>query len=695
MSVLSISQEKCRQCYRCVQGCPTNALKIDDRKVKRIEERCILCGACYKHCPHDAIIAHTGVDQVVELLQKGEKLVACLDPTFPAVLDKGTPGQLVTALKKLGFKEVWESACGGKLVIREYQKYLDGSDKVSCISSFCPSLVLYIEKYIPELVDHLVPVVSPMVAAGMLVKQLRGRETKVVFIGSCLSRIRERMDGHSKGVVDYVLTYHDIRNMLYAKGINREDQAASDFDGPRPDRGRLLSIPSGLSQSIGFDQSLLNLDFVVANGSDRAIRAIQQLQDGTIKAKFLDLLFCKGCIDGPMVDKKISGPSRRQIVANFIKSQRKKVKKTKKAQLDQPTGLNLKRTFSAKSISSPEPEEAQIQAVLRKLHKVYPDQNLDCGACGHDTCRGNAVAVIQGFSELEMCPHYLTRRMRSLYTRLEKSHKELKESHDELGQAQRQLIQTEKMASMGQLAAGVAHELNNPIGTITLFGSILQKELAHNKKWEQDIGLIIQEAERAAKIVKDLLNFSRETQVIPGLVDLNKLIEEALSLLVKQSLFHNIQVKKDLDQNIPTTFADADLLKQVFLNIILNGAQAMEGDGALFINTQFIKESKRIRIQIKDNGMGIPKKNLPRLFDPFFTTKEKGTGLGLAIVYGIVSKHKGSIKVESKEGKWTNFVILLPVLDRKEWMKGKKHVVPIGQEQGGKEREVQSKSLIG
>lgn len=294
-----------------------------------------------------------------------------------------------------------------------------------------------------------------------------------------------------------------------------------------------------------------------------------------------------------------------------------------------------------------------------------------------------------------MCPHYLTRRMRSLYTRLEKSHKELKESHDELGQAQRQLIQTEKMASMGQLAAGVAHELNNPIGTITLFGNILQKELAHNKKWEQDIGLIIQEAERAAKIVKDLLNFSRETQVIPGLVDLNKLIEEALSLLVKQSLFHNIQVKKDLDQNIPTTFADADMLKQVFLNIILNGAQAMEGDGILFINTQFIKESKKIRIQIKDNGMGIPNKNLPRLFDPFFTTKEKGTGLGLAIVYGIVSKHKGSIKVESKEGKGTNFIILLPVLDQKEWMKGKKHVVPIRQKQGGKEREVQSKGLIG
>lgn len=631
----------------------------------------------------------------MELLQTGEKVVACLDPSFPAVLDRGIPGQLVTALKKLGFQEVWESAFGGDLVIQEYKKYLGQKKEISYISSFCPSLVLYIEKFAPNLVDQLVPVVSPMIATGMSVKQIMGANTKVVFISSCISRVWERIDERSKRVVDYILTYHDITKILEMKGIDREKQDFSDFSGPQASNGRFLSISGGMTQCVGFDMNLLNLDFVVATGPARVMRAIQQLQDGTIQAKFLDLLFCKGCINGPIVDKNISGPSRKQIVVNFIKSQHKKDRSNQRNKANQLSNINLKRAFSARDVSLPEREEAEIQAVLKKLHKTYPNHNLDCGTCGYNTCHEKAIAIVQGLAEIEMCPHYLMEQLRGIYSRLEKSHKQLKSSHTKLEHAQKQLFQTEKMASLGQLAAGVAHELNNPLGTITLFGRILKKELSHNKRWEKDINLIVQEAERAAKIVKDLLSFSRETKIKPGLVNLNSLIEEALSLLIKKSLFHNIDVQKDLDSRIPITFADADFLKQVFLNIILNGAQAMDGYGALIIRSMVAQNDKEIQIQIEDSGGGIPKENLPRLFDPFFTTKKKGTGLGLALAYGIVSKHKGSIKVKSKVGEGTTFIINLPVLDQKEWIKGKNQIVDMRQAQGGKEHETQSKDLIG
>lgn len=696
MFPLSISKEKCRQCYRCVEGCPAHALKIDKGKVKRIENRCVFCGACYKNCPHGAITAHTGVDQVLKFLEAGEKVVACLDPTFPAVLDRGTPGQLVTSLKKVGFQEVWESAIGGDLIIQAYNQWLArNNNKGSCLSSFCPSLVLYIEKYVPQLASQLVPVVSPMIATGLLVKKLRGQETKVVFIGSCISRIWERSDQNIKGAVDCVLTYHDIPHILEKKGIIREKQEPSNFDGPQARYGRILSIAGGLSKCIGFDQDLLNLDFVVAAGSERAIRAIQQLQDGTIRSKFLDLLFCKGCIDGPIVDKNISGPSRRQIVVDFEKSQKKKGRRTKSLGANLSNNLSLKRNFTLRDTSLPEPGEAKIQAVLTKMHKTYPDHNLDCGKCGYNTCREQAIAIVQGLGEMEMCPHYLLEQLQGLYSRLEKSHQQLKNSHRDLEQAQRQLIQSEKMASLGQLAAGVAHELNNPLGTITLFGGILKKKLIGNKKWEKDITLIVQEADRAAKIVKDLLSFSRETKVKPGLVNVNNIIEEALSLMLKQSIFHNIYVHKDLDSSIPDTFADADLLKQAIFNIVLNGAQAMDGRGIMTIKSQAINNGKEMQIKIVDTGKGIPKKYLPRLFDPFFTTKEKGTGLGLALVYGIVSKHKGSIKVESELGKGTTFIITLPVLDQKKWMKGEKGIVPMKKGQGGKRSEIQRKNLIG
>jgi two-component system NtrC family sensor kinase len=695
MAFLSISRKKCRRCYRCIRECPTNALKIDNGAVVRIESRCVLCGTCFKNCPHDAVIHHTGIDKVIKGLDEGQRFVACVAPTFPAVLDVGTPGQLVTALKKLGFHEVWESAVGGDLVFKEYKKWLLQNNDKFWISSFCPSLVLYVEKFAPQFVERLVPVISPMAAVGMTIKELRGSDIKVVFIGACISRIHERMSPHIHGAVDFVLTYHDIRDILKERGIDREEQEPSDFDGPRPGQGRLLSVAGGMSQCIGFEQDLLNLDYVVEAGPDRAMRAIHQLKEGTIRSHFLDLLFCKGCINGPMVDRNISGPSRKQIFVDFIKSQDKNHWMDQKSISKRLKTLDFKRDFSVKDISLPDPSEAEIRTVLREMGKSYPKKNLDCGFCGFDTCREKAIAVVQGLAEKEMCPHFLLAQARRLYTRLEKSHEELKISHEELGQAQKKLIQSEKMASLGQLAAGVAHELNNPLGTITLFGRMLQTDLTENEKWKKDITLIVQEAERAAKIVKDLLSFSRDTKLRPGLVNINNIIEEALSLVIKRSLFRNIVVQREMDPSLPTTFADPDLLMQVFLNIILNGAQAMEGQGILLIKSHSVQDDKELLIHIEDTGTGIAKEHLPRLFDPFFTTKEKGTGLGLALVYGIISKHKGSIQVESELGKGTIIFIHLPVLNQDQWMEGEKNIVDMKKVPGGGENDTKSEDLIG
>ena len=572
MDLLSISDAKCRRCYRCVRECPTNALKIDLGTVKRIPSRCIYCGLCYKHCPHDAVIAHTGLSHVLELLDSGKKVVICLDPTFPAVLDIGTPHQLVTALKGLGFYEVWEAAAGGELVTGAYRSWMFGNKETSWISSFCPSVVNYIEKFVPQLTRQLVPIVSPMVACGMAVKRLYGAESKVVFVGSCISRILERLNPAVKPYVDDVLIYHDLRDLLKMKGVDRERQAPTAFDGPDGGAGRTLGIAGSMSQCIGFDQDLLNLDYIVEAGAEEVMRAIKQYQEGIIRSTFLDLLFCKGCISGPIVDKKISGPSRRQIIVDYIKSQNGRERNTRGNDLGGLSETDLARGFSARAVDLPEPSEEEIQAVLVQLGKTYPSQNLDCGACGYNSCREKAKAEVQGLAEMEMCYHYLLERLQGLYSRLERSHQQLKISHEELERAQRQLIQTEKMASLGQLAAGVAHELNNPLGTIMMFSRILQKELPPTEQWQKDLTFIVQEADRAAKIVKDLLSFSRETKIKPGLVNVNSVIEEALSLLVKQSLFHNIEVQRQTDGSLPTTFADPDLLKQVFLNIILNAA---------------------------------------------------------------------------------------------------------------------------
>jgi len=695
MDILSISAANCRKCYRCVRECPTNALKIDQGVVKRIWSRCILCGLCYRHCPHEAVDAQTGVKHVLDLLDSGQKVVACLDPTFPAVLDRGTPGQLVTALKKLGFHEVWEAAVGGDLVTEPYRSWLAQHQQSSWISSFCPSLVYYIQKFVPPLSGRLMPIVSPMIACGKAVKRLLGADTKAVFIGPCISRIWERMDRYGKEAIDYVLIYRDITNILKERGIDREEQDPSEFDGPRSGQGRILSFSGGVSKCAGFDPDLLNLDYVVEAGAPEAIRALKQLQEGKIRSRFLDLLFCRGCINGPVTDKQISGPSRKQIVVEFMKSQDMSRPTKKTEGPGALSHLDFMRSFRPRDVALPDPLEAEVDAVLAKLRKSYPDHNLDCGACGYSSCREKAKAVVLGLAEMEMCHHYLLESQQGLYSQLEKSHQQLKSSHEQLEGAQRQLVQTEKMASLGQLAAGVAHELNNPIGTIMMFSRMIQREMAQDAKWQKDITLVVQEADRAAKIIKDLLSFSRETKVRPGQVNINLVMEEALSLLVKQSLFHNIDVVVLLDPTLPRTFADSDLLKQVFFNIILNGAQAMDGKGTLTVRTQNVDSGSAIEIRIQDTGKGIPEKHIPRLFDPFFTTKEKGTGLGLALVYSIVSKHKGSITVDSELDKGATFSILLPVLNQEDWLKRENQAEELATGLEGKYHESQRKNLIG
>jgi two-component system NtrC family sensor kinase len=175
----------------------------------------------------------------------------------------------------------------------------------------------------------------------------------------------------------------------------------------------------------------------------------------------------------------------------------------------------------------------------------------------------------------------------------------------------------------------------------------------------EDIDLIISEAARTKEIVQGLLSFARETKLKPGETNINDLVEETLGLIVNQVLFQNIKIKKNLEADMPMLFADATQLKQVFLNIVLNAAQAMAGKGSLTITTSH--DAGVITIKIKDTGPGIPPENIGKLFNPFFTTKEKGTGLGLAISYGIVERHSGKIDVETELGKGSTFIISLPI----------------------------------
>jgi two-component system NtrC family sensor kinase len=237
-----------------------------------------------------------------------------------------------------------------------------------------------------------------------------------------------------------------------------------------------------------------------------------------------------------------------------------------------------------------------------------------------------------------------------------KMEKKLQETH-------LQLVSSEKMASLGKLAAGIAHEINNPLGGILIYSSLMMEDLLEEDPRRGDLARIVQEAGRCKEIVKSLLEFARQTEPKMEPTDINRAINDGLFFLVNQALFYNIQIIKKFDPFLPFVRGNASQLKQVFMNIIVNAAEAMHGSGTLSIATSPALDRKTVLVEFTDTGEGIPEENLSRIFDPFFTTKEvgKGTGLGLATSYGIIEDHGGKISVRSKVGEGTTFTIELPI----------------------------------
>jgi signal transduction histidine kinase len=248
------------------------------------------------------------------------------------------------------------------------------------------------------------------------------------------------------------------------------------------------------------------------------------------------------------------------------------------------------------------------------------------------------------------------------HTEIEKKNKELEAAYEELRKIQNQLIQSEKMRSLGRMAAGVAHEINNPLGGIIIYGNLLLEDTDNSDPRLPNIRKIVAEAEKCRNIVKDLLGFARPAVADGELVNLKAVIENTLSLLDGQAIFHNITKEFEQEGIIPGIKGEAGQLQQAFTNVILNAVQAMAGKGNLTIKLRH-RDGNSVVVSISDTGSGIAPEHIKKIFEPFFTTKQtgQGTGLGLAITYGIVENHGGKIELESKPGKGSTFRMIFPV----------------------------------
>ncbi len=644
--------DRCKRCYSCIRECPAKAIRVVNGQALIIQDRCISCGNCVVVCSQHAKSIISNIDQTrYDVLPDIEsERIAMVAPSFAAAFPDNYE-KIPAALKRLGFDTVVEVAFGADLIGSDYIEAVMNAEVRPVISTACPAVFNYIQKYYHELVPNLARIVSPMIALGRYLKKEKGEKTKIVFVGPCVAKKEEFTDSPVEGVIDSVLTFAELKEMLLEENIALHDLETTPFDPPRAAMGKAFPLAGGLLKSTDLPGDVLDDEIIVVEGRKKVLEIIDEIADHNINARFVDILFCEGCISGPAVDSDLNYYSKREKVIEFIKKDLKQVdKKVWKTNIFNSRDIDFSREFVKESQRRPTPPDEAISEILATIGIRGKKDELNCGACGYVSCREFAIAIAKGLSEKEMClPHLLD---------------EIREAYDNLHETEAALHSAEKLASIGQLAAGVAHEINNPLGTIMVYAGLLKKLVDKHKIVEDisyDLDMIMGEANRCKAIVANLLNFARQGKLNISTFDIFAETRNIVKKLDTSGKFTGIKIIDHLPKS-GMIQGDRDQVEQVLANLLLNAADALRKSETKVISLSCEDLGESIKVFIADSGEGIKKENYGKLFTPFFTTKEagRGTGLGLAIAYGIIKMHKGDINFVSEEGKGTEFFIRLP-----------------------------------
>lgn len=502
---LQLKKLNCKNCYKCIRHCPVKSIKFSDNQANIINDECILCGTCFVVCPQNAKQIRNDADKVKQALADGKNVVASIAPAFAANFPGVTIASMQNALKKLGFSKAEETAQGAQLVTAEYEKIIEKGEQNVIISSCCNSVNTLIQKYYPGAVKYLADVLSPMQAHCQKLKD-ENPGCYTVFIGPCISK-KEEADKY-EGLVDTVLTFEELTEWMEAEGVEFEPAE----DTIEKSVTRLYPTNGGILRTMKTDNP--DYSYFSIDGTENCIAAIKDILDGKISNCFIEMSACAGsCVGGPVMSRE-----HRQPVKDFIAVDRYAGKE--KFSVPEYSSEQLKKDFKGEILHRAIPSARIIEEILHKMGKTSPDQELNCGSCGYDTCREKAIAVYQNKADFTMCLPFLKDKAESFSDKIIRNtpngiivlNEEL-----EVQQINKSACEIFNIKDSSDIINSPVVRILNPIEYITVMDSGINVHdkkvyLAEYEKYIEESIIYDKEYHMIMGIIKDITNEEKERE---------------------------------------------------------------------------------------------------------------------------------------------------------------------------------------
>lgn len=413
MKFIEFNSKKCDECYKCLRVCPTKAIVFTDSRRDIVDDLCIKCGLCQASCPQGALKIQNDQYKVKKHIKLGRRIMISLAPSYAAAFKIDDPKKLITALRFLGAERIEETAVAAEFVSQMYNNYIERNPNKNVLTTCCPSANYLVQYYYPELLDYMLPVVSPMIAHGKMLKEQYGQDAYVVFVGPCLAKKAEAEA--FQGAVDAVLTFNELKEWLDEMNIDLEGLEPGTFDIEATIRG--MAYPMGGSLFENDRKTPINeqYELVRIDGIDRCKDLLVALRDSEVSGYCVEMNICSGsCVNGPdMPHDGQTSFERHDRMNKYLSEHKDFTSLPEEIQLKGAT-TNLCRSFKAKPFSLKTPDQETIKQILFKIEKYSEKDYLNCGSCGYDTCIDKAIAVYNNLSNPQMCLPYLRKKAESL-----------------------------------------------------------------------------------------------------------------------------------------------------------------------------------------------------------------------------------------------------------------------------------------